>query len=182
MSQCASNLNDVGLSKSLYGNRLLRSMKKRLHAQCDVVSDFPFDREEIDKCESIMDFENLLIAPTFGFVDAWDYYDKCKTIDSLHTISVPQYILQALDDPFFQGMVYPNNDPNCAVNIQFTQYGGHCGYVFQTENENKSKTSWMPTQLARFLAHVEEQRWLGREERQQSTVEAHVDVIARGGG
>jgi predicted alpha/beta-fold hydrolase len=178
VSQCASNLNSAGLSKSLYGDRLLRSMKNRLHAQFDVVHDFPFDRKEIDKCESIMDFENLLIAPTFGFVDAWDYYDQCKTIDLLHTICVPHYIVQALDDPFFQGMVYPKNDPHCAVNIHFTQYGGHCGFVFQTENDSMSTTSWMPTQLARFLAHVDEQRSLGSEECQEATADVLVDTIA----
>ena len=155
LSQCASTLNENGLTRRLYGNRLLRSMKERLSAQYDVCQ-YPFEREDIEKCESIMDVENLLIAPTFGFDDAWDYYDKCKTIDSLDKICVPLYIVQALDDPFFQGIEYPENNPKYPVNIHFTDHGGHCGYVFQTENEDNSKTSWMPTQLARFLAHVEE--------------------------
>jgi uncharacterized protein len=154
LSQCAPTLNENGLSRSLYGNRLLQSMKERLSAQYELCN-YPFQREDIEKCETIMDFENLLIAPTFGFDDAWDYYDKCKTIHALDKIRVPHYIVQALDDPFFEGMKYPQNNPEYPVNIHFTKYGGHCGYIFQTENEDNSMTSWMPTQLARFLAHVE---------------------------
>jgi predicted alpha/beta-fold hydrolase len=34
------------------------------------VCEFPFEKKDIEKCESIMDMDNLLIAPTFGFVDA----------------------------------------------------------------------------------------------------------------
>jgi len=117
------------------------------------VGDFPFAREEIDQCQSIMDVENLVIASVFGFDNAWDYYDKCKTIDVLDRVSVPQYILQSLDDPFFEGIQYPNNEVGSPIHIQYTQFGGHCGYVFQTEEDDE--ISWMPVQLARFLAHVE---------------------------
>ena len=155
LAQCAHCLNEDGFSKRLYGDRLLQSMKDRMHDQYDS-TEFPFARDEIDKCKSIMDVENILIAATFGFQDAWDYYEKSKTIDSLHKICVPEYIVQALDDPFFEGVENPTNDPNFAVNIHYTQYGGHCGYICSTEKEGDSEFSWMPTQLARFLSHVDE--------------------------
>ncbi|KAL3916488.1 MAG: hypothetical protein SGILL_005151 [Bacillariaceae sp.] len=136
----------------MYGNRLLRSMKERMHQQYDLC-EFPFEREEIDKCTSILDMENLVIASAFGFDDAWDYYDKCKTTDVLDQVCVPQYILTALDDPFFRGIQFPENDPSLPIRIHYTRYGGHCGYIFQTEETGR--ISWMPTQLARFLDHVE---------------------------
>jgi len=154
LSQCAHCLNKDGLSKRLYGDRLLKSMKDRIYEQYDSI-EFPFDRDEIDKCNSIMDVENILIAATFGFKDAWDYYEKSKTIDVLDTIRVPAYVLQALDDPFFEGVENPVIDLSCAVNIHYTRYGGHCGYIFSTEKQDDSDISWMPTQLARFLVHVD---------------------------
>ena len=103
--QCSPALNEDGFSKRIYGDRLLKSLQNRLLAQYDIC-DFAFEREEVDQCQSIMDIENLLIAPTFGFDDAWDYYDKTKTIDRLDQICVPQFVLMALDDPFL--MVEPS--------------------------------------------------------------------------
>jgi predicted alpha/beta-fold hydrolase len=154
-SQSSANLNGKGITKSIYGDRLLKSMKKRIKQQFDNSCDFPFERSKIDECETIMDIENLAIAPVFGFDDAWDYYDKCKTIDILDKISVPQLIIQAKDDPFFKGMEFPANNLNFPLRIQYSELGGHCGFVCQTINEDNSQISWMPTQLGRFFAHVE---------------------------
>ena len=155
-AQCSTNLNGKGITKSIYGDRLLKSMKERIKQQYDNSCDFPFERSKIDECKTIMDIENLAIAPVFGFDDAWDYYDKCKTIDILEEISVPQLIIQAKDDPFFKGLEFPANNVNFPLRIQYSQLGGHCGFVCQTINEDNSKISWMPTQLGRFFAHVEE--------------------------
>lgn len=155
-SQSAANLNGKGITKSIYGDRLLKSMKERIKQQFDNSCDFPFERSKIDECETIMDIENLAIAPVFGFDDAWDYYDKCKTIDKLDKISVPQLILQAKDDPFFKGMECPANNLSFPLRIQYSERGGHCGFVCQKINEDNSQISWMPTQLGRFFAHVEE--------------------------
>mmetsp|Transcript_60328 Transcript_60328/g.148036 ORF Transcript_60328/g.148036 Transcript_60328/m.148036 type:complete len:516 (-) Transcript_60328:109-1656(-) len=155
--QCCSVLNGEGFSRTVYGDRFLKSMKERVRSQYDTCQ-FQFDLDEVDECQSIMDFENLLIAPEFGFEDAYDYYDRCKTIDVLNKVAVPELILQALDDPFFEGIEYPANNPDYAVNIQYTEYGGHCGFVFHTERDPESTASWMPFQLARFLSHLEKTR------------------------
>jgi predicted alpha/beta-fold hydrolase len=153
LTQCYAPLNEGrSFTRQVYGNRILKSMKERMKEQYDAC-EYPFERDAIEKCNSIMDVENLVIASTFGFQDAFDYYEKCKTIHVLDRICVPQYVLQALDDPFLRGIQYPENDPSLPLRIHYTQYGGHCGYVFQTQETGT--ISWMPTQLARFLAHVE---------------------------
>ena len=154
--QCAYNLNGDGFTRKIYGNRLLNSMKDRLRQQYDSCAGFDFEKSAIDECETIMDMENLMICSVFGFDDAFDYYDKVKTIDRLDKISVPQFILQAEDDPFFEGLECPPNDGNTPLTIQNTKLGGHCGYICQTMNEDDSNISWMPTQLGRFFAHVDD--------------------------
>ena len=157
-AQCQQNLNEAGFTKLIYGDRLLKSMQTRIKQQYDSCG-FPFERSKIDECQNIMDIENLAIAPIFGFDDAFDYYDKVKTIDKLHQVCVPQFILHAKDDPFFKGLEWLSNNENMPLRIQYTEQGGHCGYIFhKNSNEDNSKTSWMPTQLARFLEHVEECR------------------------
>ena len=152
-------LNGPGFTRSVYGERLLKSMKVRMAKQYDQ-GGFTFDKEEIEKCETIMDIENLAICPVFGFDDAYDYYSRVKTIDKLQQICVPQYVIQARDDPFFVGLEELADDDSIPLRIQYTDYGGHCGYILhQREPDEKNcKTSWMPRQLARFLAHIEEER------------------------
>lgn len=168
-TQYHQNLNEPGFTKTVYGSRLLKSMQRRMKQQYDTCDApvFSFERSKIDECKTIMDLENLIIAPVFGFDDAMDYYNKTKTIDKLHKVCVPELVVQARDDPFFDGLKFPANDPNRPLRIQYTDQGGHCGYIFhklgENENENKAetiqpKTSWMPAQLARFLAHLEENR------------------------
>lgn len=154
LSQCSASLNEDRFAKRVYGDHILKSMKKRMHQQYDMC-DFPFERSSNEECQSIMDVENLVIASTIGFDDAWDCYNQCKTIDVLDRVHVLQYILQSVEAPFFSGIQYPDNSENSPIHIQYTEHGGHCGYIFQTEQKDKEEVSWMPIQLARFLAHVE---------------------------
>jgi predicted alpha/beta-fold hydrolase len=149
------NLNEDGITKSIYGSRLLQSMIDRIEESYDTI-DFSFPREKARECKTIMDVENLLIAPVFGFEDAWDYYEKCSSLDKIDRVSVPQLVVQAKDDPFFRGQTNPQNDPNRPLRIHYTEYGGHCGYVFHSKEEDSHETSWMPTELARFLSHLEQ--------------------------
>ena len=152
-------INGPGFTRTVYGDRLLKSMKTRMGNQYDQCG-FEFDRSELDKCETIMDVENLVICPVFGFDDAFDYYNKVKTIDKLHKVCVPQFVIQARDDPFFRGLEEVSNDEGMPLRIQYTDCGGHCGYILHQRepDEENCKTSWMPRQLARFFAHIEEER------------------------
>ncbi len=152
-------LNGPGFTRSVYGERLLKSMKIRMAKQYDQ-GGFTFDKSEIEKCQTIMDIENLAICPVFGFDDAYDYYKRVKTIDKLQQVCVPQYVIQARDDPFFVGLEELADDDSIPLRIQYTDYGGHCGYILhqRESDEMNCKTSWMPRQLARFLAHIEEER------------------------
>ncbi len=152
-------INGPGFTRTVYGDRLLKSMKTRIGNQYDQCG-FEFDRSEIDKCETIMDIENLIICPVFGFDDAFDYYDKVKTIDKLHKVCVPQFVIQARDDPFFRGLEEVSNDEGMPLRIQYTDCGGHCGYILHQRepDEENCNTSWMPRQLARFFAHIEQER------------------------
>ncbi len=156
MPKAHLNLNNDGLTKRLYGSRLLASMVDRVEAAYDRMQ-FPFPKEEARKCRTIMDMENLVIAPIFGFKDAYDYYEKTSTLSKINQIAVPQLVIQAKDDPFFFGQALPEDDPFRPLRVQLTEHGGHCGYVFHSKEEEESyTTSWMPTELARFFSHLED--------------------------
>ena len=157
------NLNQPGFTRTLYGDRLLKSMIDRIDESYDSI-DFPFPREKTSEWKTIMDVENDVICPPFGYENAYDYYNKSRTAHVLDRISVPQLIIQALDDPFFQGNTNPPDDPSQPVRIHYTEHGGHCGYVFHSPDsgDGEPSTSWMPTELARFLSHVHEETFSGR--------------------
>jgi predicted alpha/beta-fold hydrolase len=157
MTKTWRNINEPGVSKLLYGDRLLQSMIERVEESYDKIA-YTFPEEKARECKTILDMENLVIAPVFGFDDAHDYYDKMKTVDILDRVEVPQFVVQALDDPFFQGAQNPETDSSMPLRIHYTQHGGHCGYVFHSQEESDYTTSWMPTEMARFLKHVHTKR------------------------
>jgi hypothetical protein len=171
---CGQNykaLNEPGFTKWVYGDRLLASMKRRLGRICEQ-GVFPFDKSELEKCQTIMDVENIAIAPFNDFDDALDYYDKVKTIDKLHKVCVPQFVIQARDDPFFVGLETVASDESIPLRVHYTDHGGHCGYIFhQREPDEKgAKTSWMPRQLARFFSHIEKENGNRSDEANLATI------------
>jgi predicted alpha/beta-fold hydrolase len=151
------NVNEPGMSKFLYGDRLKESIVNSVVESYNVIN-YPFSLEEIKACRTIRETEDLLMT-VFGFTDAWDYYEKTKTAPMLHHVHVPQLVIQALDDPFFQGAPNPSATTDMPLKIHYTQHGGHCGYILDASNFTSSaNTSWMPTELARFLHHVHTRR------------------------
>ena len=68
---CYENLNDDGFTKSVYGDRLIQSMIARVVDSYDYV-DYGFPIKRAYECRTTMDVENLIIAPMFGFEDAFD--------------------------------------------------------------------------------------------------------------
>lgn len=99
-------------------------------------------------------------------MNAWDYYEKTKTAPILDQVHVSQLVIQALDDPFFQGAPNPPTSADMPLKIHSTEHGGHCGYILDgvASDNLKTETSWMPTELECFLEHVHTQRQRQKEE------------------
>lgn len=95
-------------------------------------------------------FKSVLLS----FLNHRDYYEKTSTLEVLDRVAVPQLIIQAKDDPFFFGQTSPTSEADWPLRIKYTENGGHCGYILHSR-EDGYKTSWMPTELARFLSHVD---------------------------
>lgn len=159
------NLSRPGVAKTLYGDRLCQSLVDSSRQGLENGIELPFTAEDLDKCETIIDMENLVVCSLFDFDDAFDYYRKSSTIRDLDKISVPQLVINALDDPFFVGNENPDeHEPSLPFRVQFTERGGHCGYILherldgEKEEDALPLSGWLPTQLSRFLSHVEEQR------------------------
>lgn len=156
----APNLSDPGFTKAVYGNSLCKSLKRRTQESLNVCERKSKEfANAFEAVGNIREYDDLVVCSFFDdFENVVDYYTKSSTWSILDQVAVPQLIVQALDDPFFQGNIKPENDPSMPLRIHYTEHGGHCGYIFQSDKDHNYQTSWMPTEMARFLDHVHQQQ------------------------
>jgi len=104
----------------------LRAKYKRKMAK------FPdkMNRETLKKINSLIAFDHAYTAPAHGFIDAFDYYTKCSSLQFLHQITLPVLILNAKNDSFLSPKCFPyafaENSNN--VYLETPEHGGHVGF------------------------------------------------------
>lgn len=104
--------------------RLLRSDVHYLHSK---FKDLPPIR--LPRNMRLYEFDQLYVAPTFGFENAMDYYTKCSAIHVVEEINVPCKILLAEDDPIISHKSLDRCTLPSNVSLFKTKKGGHMGYL-----------------------------------------------------
>jgi len=131
LAECSDSINQ-GFSR-VYQRYLLKSMKRTLKQKMqkmDYSASIPLKEEEIDEMRSFKDFDDKVTAPLHGFVDADDYYEKCSAFHFLSAIHCPTLILHAIDDPFMNHLIIPDEkDLARNVTIELSERGGHVGFM-----------------------------------------------------
>jgi predicted alpha/beta-fold hydrolase len=74
-------------------------------------------------------YDELYVAPPWGFADADDYYRRASSFSLIPRIQAPTLILTARDDPFicvepFEELQVPSH-----IEVRIERYGGHLGFV-----------------------------------------------------
>lgn len=98
------------------------------------------------------DYDQLFVAPTSGFKDAWDYYKQCSTVDRLDGVKSSVTLLMAKDDPIIPHSIYLKTKFNSNFHFRLESTGGHLGYLSKTKtplNDNR----WMDWYL---IEHITE--------------------------
>ena len=85
---------------------------------------------DLDRIQTLWQYDQAITAPLNGFAGADDYYRRCSSIHYLGGITVPTLILHSLDDPF----MYPHNVPRAdqvgpGVQLAIQAHGGHVGFI-----------------------------------------------------
>jgi predicted alpha/beta-fold hydrolase len=116
----------------VYDRHFLRTLRAKALAKLER---FPglFDRSQLERAESIYDFDDAVTAPVHGFADAHDYYVRSSALGFLGRVSVPTLLLSAIDDPFLPSSVLDEvrtiAGRNPHLTLDFPAHGGHVGFV-----------------------------------------------------
>ena len=116
----------------VYDRTFLRSLRRKALAKLQRYPDL-FAQERLATARSIYDFDDAVTAPVHGFRDATDYYSCSSSIGFLGRITVPTFLLSALDDPFLPPSVLDRvraaARENGQLHLEITRRGGHVGFV-----------------------------------------------------
>ncbi len=128
LSSCADRL-ERGVSRA-YRRHLIHSLHQKVRDRAEALSASGVDVEAALESRDFRAFDTAVVAPTFGFRDAEDYYSQSSCGPFLARIETPTLILHALDDPFMDPGVIPTEALlSPSVTLELSPGGGHVGFV-----------------------------------------------------
>ncbi|CAN0041804.1 unnamed protein product [Pylaiella littoralis] len=149
---------DSGFGKLVYARNFLNSLipKMMRKSLTDPRVAEVIDLERLQKITTIGEFDDMVIAPVFGFDDYKDYYRKTQSGQFLKGIRVPFLAVQAINDPFMDPAKLPTLEDlqGAPVRLSYHEHGGHCAFLTDSQEENDK--GWLATELAMFGEHVQE--------------------------
>jgi predicted alpha/beta-fold hydrolase len=109
----------------VYEARFVRRMRARLCATGR------YSRADFDGLRTVMQIDDRITAPSFGFGNAANYYRTQSAIRFLDAVRVPALLLQAKDDTFVPFEIYESAAvlANPLVRLVATEHGGHLGFL-----------------------------------------------------
>lgn len=139
-------------SNRVYERRFLRSLKTRYRRKRSL---FPsaFPKLDLDQVRSIRDFDQIVMTPLCGFIDADDYYERAGAYRVLDRIAVPTLILHALDDPFIRLTASTRESIRKNQNITLfePEHGGHCAFLAPPDTQTGYDGYWAELLLRQFV-------------------------------
>ena len=133
----------------LYHHYILDHMKAEATGEGAVVS--AVERAAILGARTVWDYDDVFIAPRYGFASAEDYYERCRPTRFMAGIRVPTLVMSALDDPWIPGALYREYDwaSNALLVPLLPESGGHVGF-----HGTGSRQPFSDLAVARFFDHV----------------------------
>ncbi|MCH9822634.1 MAG: alpha/beta fold hydrolase [Bacteroidetes bacterium] len=122
----------------IYMRRFLKTLKAKTTKKMQQFEALSISIDELNSCNSFIDFDNLYTAPVHGFKDANDYWKQASSKQFLNDIALPTLLVNALDDPFLGKHCYPYQEAklNKQLELITPKHGGHVGFgeSFNIEN------------------------------------------------
>jgi predicted alpha/beta-fold hydrolase len=144
------------LKNRAYEWSFLRGLRRRYARKRELFPANYASPEEIGPVRSIREFDHKIVSRYCGFRDADDYYYRAASARVIDRITLPTFILHALDDPFIR--LSPETRAKVLANphITFveTRHGGHCAYLSRSAGND---IHWAEAMVVRFLQQIDGQ-------------------------
>eukprot|EP01132_Coremiostelium_polycephalum_P003743 gene3743-4662_t len=141
------NLRSSYLNNTLYNKTLAQNLK-RLFNRFGNRMDKYISAEEMEKCNSIYDFDNAITHKMFGYDSVEHYYTTAGAINHIDRLKKPILFLNAVDDPISPMIDIPyekfKSNPNTILAV--TQWGAHLGFL------TSSQESWADAAIIEYLS------------------------------
>lgn len=114
-------------ANGVYERYFYKLLRADVHYRHRKFKDLP--RVRLPKSLKLYEFDQLYTAPTCGFDNAIDYYNKCSSAHVVEDIAIPCKILLAEDDPIIAASSLDAYSLPSNVSVFKTKKGGHMGYL-----------------------------------------------------
>ena len=137
------------LDNLIYERRFVKRMKKR------ILATGRFSEDVIRPLKTIVDIDDQVTAPSFGFGNADNYYATQSAKNFLGDIRVPTLLVQSRDDTYIPFEIFsePAIAENPMIRLLVTEHGGHLGFLSKT-----GQRFWMVDAALDFAEEVVESR------------------------
>ncbi len=136
----------------VYEWKFLRGLMARFHRKAKL---FPhiYSIDGIGPVRSLREFDHKIVAKYCGYHSASDYYYRAASARVVQHISVPTFILRALDDPFIR-LTHETREQivaNSHILLIETAHGGHCAYLSRDSGDD---IHWAESAVIRYFSEM----------------------------
>jgi uncharacterized protein len=133
----------------IYSRRFLKSLKAKVLAKAALMKGI--DPTDLHQIKTLKSFDDRYTAPLHGFKDAYDYYEKCSSINFVQHIKKPTLIINTSNDPFLSKECFPTElvKDHPFVALEILLRGGHVGFT----QFNKNGLYWSEQRAFDFINH-----------------------------
>ncbi|CAH0534551.1 hypothetical protein VST7929_02495 [Vibrio stylophorae] len=151
LASCSQRI-EQGFSR-IYQRYLLSSLKQKaaekLSAHPHMAHSLQLNTTDAKQIQTLYQFDDRITAPSNGFANAQDYYQRASAKPKLHQIAIPTQMIHAKDDPFMTDSVILTQHSNPHIDYQLSEHGGHVGFVSGTLRQPKF---WLEHQVPAWFA------------------------------
>ena len=115
----------------LYQNRFVAGLMSRYERKAKLFPDRYVPARELARVRTVREFDDVITAPSAGFRDAEDYYEKSSAKNVIGQLGVPVLLIVAEDDPFvpYVSFLAMKADKNPWIRFEAPLHGGHCAFI-----------------------------------------------------
>jgi predicted alpha/beta-fold hydrolase len=115
----------------LYQNRFVSGLMARYERKTKLFPDRYVPARGLRRVRTVREFDDVITAPSAGFRDAEDYYEKSSAKNVVGDFRVPVLLMVAEDDPFvpYVSFLAMGVEKNPWIRFEAPLHGGHCAFI-----------------------------------------------------